>query len=254
MAEVSNVYIVTEKPPRLGKVTGKKEEAARQIRNFFIQRRKYIRRYKDSNVKIPTLDQMIEEEDLEQLAGVARAMFKREDRNNYPEEYRQRDLEDQESSSDSGASESRDCDDGSGRSGGNLQRDLEDEGDEKQSEEDGTNQNMRTAAQSISERFKLFEKYLFNEESIKRMFRLMYGPKDILQADDLLRQVKMDKNITPYRSLQYSSEYAVEFEETVSWISEFKPDSKALREAFISGIHPPELRRRLTLLRIKKIR
>ena len=94
MAEVSNVYIVTERPPRLGKIAGTKEAAAKQIRSFFVQRRKYDRRYKDSNVTIPALDKTIEEEDLAQLAGVARAMFKKEDRRNYPDEYRQRELED----------------------------------------------------------------------------------------------------------------------------------------------------------------
>ena len=116
MAEISNVFIVTEKPPRLGKIVGKAEEASLQIRAFLVQRLKYIRRYKDSNVKIPTLAQTMEEEDLAMIAGVALARFKKEDQRKHPDEYRQRDLEDQESSSsDNGSSDSESSSDGAER-------------------------------------------------------------------------------------------------------------------------------------------
>ena len=255
MAEVSNVWIVNEQPPKLGKITGTAEECARQIRDFLILRKKYIRRHKDSNVKIPTLDQMMEEEDLEQLSRVARASFNRQDRRDHPDEYRRRDLEDQESSSDSGTSESGNSDDENGQwqqGGGNLQNDLENEDDEQQ-EDQHANQNVPTASQLINERLRNFEKQLFSEDSILRMFRIMYGPKDVLQADTLLKQVMMDKNIAPYRSLQHAAEYSAEFEETVSWIKEFEPNSKVVRATFINGVHPPELRRQLTLLQIKKL-
>ena len=255
MAELSNVIIVTEKPPKLGKITGTTDAACAQIRAFLVLRKKYIRRYKDSITKIPTLDQMMEEEDLEQLSRVAVARFKKQDRRDYPEEYHQRDLEDQESSSDSGTSESGNSDKGDDQprlGSGNLQTDLENEGDDEGSPQRAS-QNVRTASQLINDRLRAFEKQLFSEENILRMLRVMYGPKDELQADDLLKQVKMDRNITPYRSLQQSTEYAAKFEETVQWIEEFKPDSKTLRDAFLSGIHPPELKRRLTLLRIKKL-
>ena len=248
MAELSNFIIVTEKPPKLGKITGTTDAACAQIRAFLVLRKKYIRRYKDSITKIPTLDQMMEEEDLEQLSRVAVARFKKQDRRDYPEEYHQRDLEDQESSSDSGTSESGNSDKGDDQprqGSGNLQTDLENEGDDEGSPQRAS-KNVRTASQLINDPLRAFEKQLFSEKNILRMLRVMYGPKDELQADDLLKQVKMDRNITPYRSLQQSTEYAAKFEETVQWIEEFKPDSKTLRDAILSGIHPPELKRRLT--------
>ena len=36
MAEVSNVFIVSEKPPQLGRIAGKADEASQQIRAFLV--------------------------------------------------------------------------------------------------------------------------------------------------------------------------------------------------------------------------
>jgi hypothetical protein len=250
MAEISNVFVVTEKPPKLGKITGEAEEASAQIRAFLVQRRQYIRRYADSNVKIPTLAQTMEEGDLDMLAGVALARFRREDQRKHPSEYLQRDREDQASSS-SGSGSSDSSDEDGQRGGSNLRKDLEDEGGEEG--EEGSNQNVPTATELIDGRLKEFKKQLNSEENILRTLRMMFGPRNILQADILLNEVKMDRHIAPYRSIQHSAQYAAQFEETAKWIQDFAPNSSSIREAFINGVHPPELRRQLKLLKIKNL-
>ena len=61
MATQTNVFVLRETPPELGKIAGTHEEATVQIRVFLLKRRKYIRRHKDGEVKIPTIDKLMEE-------------------------------------------------------------------------------------------------------------------------------------------------------------------------------------------------
>ena len=64
MATQTNVFVLRETPPELGKIAGTSEEATVQIRVFLLKRRKYIRRHKVSGVRIPSLAQMMEKEDI----------------------------------------------------------------------------------------------------------------------------------------------------------------------------------------------
>jgi len=74
----SNVFVLTEQPPLLGKIASAR--AGAQIREFLVARKKYIRRHKDSNVVIPSLDQLMEEEDLEQIRVVMTALYLKRDK------------------------------------------------------------------------------------------------------------------------------------------------------------------------------
>ena len=226
-----------------------------QIRVFLLKRRKYIRRHKDSEVKIPTIDKLMEEEDLEQLSRAAVARFKSLDKLAHPEEYRQRDREDEESSdesddSDEEGDESSDEDDRA-RGATNLREALEGEGGEHS--DVSSERHTLTAGKLIKNRLRVFEKQVYTEENIIATLRWMYGPKSMVEADNILKACKMNKNVAPYRSLQYSTEYSTKFEETLQWIHDFKPDSKTIRETFIKGVYPPELQQELTLLKIKKL-
>ena len=52
----SNVFVLTEQPPLLGKIASAR--AGAQIREFLVARKKYIRRHKDGNVVVSSLDQL----------------------------------------------------------------------------------------------------------------------------------------------------------------------------------------------------
>jgi hypothetical protein len=255
MAATSNVFVLHEKPPQLGKIAGTSAEATVQIRVFLIRRRKYVRRYQDSSVEIPTLDKTMEEEDLEQLRRVAVARFKKLDKAAHPEEYRQRDREDEESVEESSDEEdeeedSREDEEGPAYRASNLSREFEEEGNDSAAAKSG--RQKLTAGKLIDNRLRSFEKQVYSEENIISTLRWMYGPKSMVEADDILKACKMNQNAAPYRSLQYSTEYVAKFEETLQWIHDFKPDEKTIRTTFIKGVYPEELQRELELLKIKK--
>ena len=210
MATTSNLFVLRENPPELGKIVGDAEDAALMIRAFLIKRRKFIKRHKDSEVKIPSLAQMMEEEDLEQISRVAVARFKSLDKMAHPEEYRQRDREDEdnqvneersdededEEDEDEGSSKG----DGRTRGGTNLSEVLESES--KESSDASSDRYLITAGRLIKNRLIAFEKQVFSEENILATLRWMYGPKSLVQAHELLKSIKMSKNGAPYRSLQ----------------------------------------------------
>ena len=84
----SNVFVVTEQQPLLGRI--RSQDAGAQIRKFMAERQKYQRRHGKGKEQLPTLDQLMEEEDLEQIRVVMTARFSREDRERFPKEYARR--------------------------------------------------------------------------------------------------------------------------------------------------------------------
>ena len=91
----SNIFVVTEQPPLLGRIVS--ERAGLQIREFAAARQKYQRRHQGGNIQIPGLAQLMEEEDLEQIRVVMTARFQKEDREKFPEQYQRRAREEADS-------------------------------------------------------------------------------------------------------------------------------------------------------------
>ena len=68
---ISNVFVVTEQPPLLGRI--RSQDAGAQIRKFMAERQKYQRRHRKEKEQLPILDQLMEDEDLKQLRVVMTA-------------------------------------------------------------------------------------------------------------------------------------------------------------------------------------
>ena len=89
----SNVFVLSEQPPLLGKISSLR--AGAQIREFLTARKRYNRRHSGGTVVLPSLQQLMEEDDLEQIRVIMTARFTKEDRERYPVEYVQRDTEEE---------------------------------------------------------------------------------------------------------------------------------------------------------------
>ena len=91
----SNVFVVTEQPPLLGRIISGR--AGTQIREFAMARQRYQRRYQSKNVQMPELSKLMEEEDLEQIRVVMTARLQKKDREKFPEQYQRRAREEADS-------------------------------------------------------------------------------------------------------------------------------------------------------------
>ena len=86
MATSTNVYVLTEKPPTLGRIDGKR--AGEQIQEFLRELAKYTRLHVRDGVQIPPLNKLMEEEDLEMLRVVMTGLFEEDDLALHPDDYR----------------------------------------------------------------------------------------------------------------------------------------------------------------------
>ena len=103
----SNVFVVTEQPPLLGRIISGR--AGAQIREFAMARKRYQRRYQSKNVQMPELSQLMEEEDLELIRVVMTARFQKEDREKFPEQYQRRAREEADSDEEDEEEEMKVC-------------------------------------------------------------------------------------------------------------------------------------------------
>ena len=105
MAASTNVYVLTEKPPILGRIDGKR--AGEQIQEFLRELAKYTRLHvRDDGVQIAStsyLRQLMEEEDLEMLRVVMTGLFEEDDLALHPDDYRILDGSEDEEPDDSEA-------------------------------------------------------------------------------------------------------------------------------------------------------
>jgi len=86
MATATNVYMLTEKPPTLGRIDGKR--AGDQIQEFLRELAKYVRLHVREGVQIPHLKQLMEQEDVEMLRIVLTGLFEEDERALHPDDYR----------------------------------------------------------------------------------------------------------------------------------------------------------------------
>ena len=86
MASSTNVFVLTDQPPTLGRIDG--ERAREQILGFLREFATYKRRHAEDGVQIPRLDQLMSEEDLEMLRMMLTGLFEQDDLVLHPEDYR----------------------------------------------------------------------------------------------------------------------------------------------------------------------
>ena len=78
--------MLTEKPPTLGRIDGKR--AGDQIQEFLRELAKYVRLHVREGVQIPHLKQLMEQEDVEMLRIVLTGLFEEDERALHPDDYR----------------------------------------------------------------------------------------------------------------------------------------------------------------------
>ena len=240
------------------------ERAGLQIREFAAARQKYQRRHQGGNIQIPGLAQLMEEEDLEQIRVVMTARFQKEDREKFPEQYQRRareeaDSDEEEEEEEEEAEEeiklSKEDLDGLSYLSGSLKLSSEESprGVGIPQLAKSAKVAVEPAAALIGKRKKTFEAEIFNEENLLAALRIMYGPKNLVQAVEILKNVKMDKSLAPYRSLQGAAEFVSQFDEALLWIKDCRPPSRVIRDIFIKGIQPYDLQQELTLRSLKRL-
>jgi hypothetical protein len=260
----SNVFVLSEQPPLLGKISSSR--AGAQIREFLTARKRYNRRHSGGTVVLPSLQQLMEEDDLEQIRVIMTARFTKEDRERYPVEYVQRDteeesdLEEEESDSEEGSDEedlarlagiqAREVFTERKKSAsrvGNLSRGM------SKNKRDSESTVRISSSEKIKKRREQFEREIFEEKNLLEALRYIFGPKNLVQGVEALRAIRMESNSLPYRSLQESAEYVAHFQETLEWVGDFKPSSKMVKQLFIKGVQPKELQEELSLREIKSL-
>ncbi len=73
MASSTNVFVLTDQPPTLGRIDG--ERAREQILEFMREFATYKKRHATNGVLIPQLDQLMTKEDLEMLRMMFTGLF-----------------------------------------------------------------------------------------------------------------------------------------------------------------------------------
>ena len=93
MSATTSLFVLTEQPPYLGNI--KNIGATEQIRLFLIARKRWIRR-QPKDATLPTLSQLMEENDVNSLCTIALARFKREEKVAFAAEYQEANAKDEE--------------------------------------------------------------------------------------------------------------------------------------------------------------
>ncbi len=255
----SNVFVLTEQPPLLGKISSSR--AGAQIREFLTARKKYSRRHSGGAVVLPSLQQLMEEDDLEQIRVIMTARFTKEDRERFPLEYAQREVEDEEELDSEEGSDDEDLARLASiqvgeafterkKSASRIGKESKEIGENKQVVE---NTVRICAAEKIKKRREEFEKGIFEEKNLMDALRYIYGPKNLVQGMEALRAIRMEASSSPYRSLQESAEYVAQFQEALDWVGNFKPPAKIIKQLFIKGVQPRELQEELSLREIRSL-
>ena len=79
----------------------------------------------------------------------------------------------------------------------------------------------------------------------------MYGPQNFQQAEAVLAEIKMKKNIHHYSTPQPAIEYTTRYETALLWISDIGLSEKAIIKQFIKGVQPGDFARELILREFK---
>ena len=256
MATSTNVFVLTDQPPTLGRIDSTR--AGDQIQQFLRDLAKYKRRHEHDGVAIPQLNQLMEEEDLEMLRIILDDLFVQDDKDLHPEEYRVLEDEDEEEQNDLQAMASRRRAARAALRGDPV--DLSTTLAEEEAEGSSTRKSIASftrqvqkarAQKAIEERRRAFDKKIFSEESLVAGLRMLYGPQNFQQADAVLKLVKMDKKGPHYRSPQPAIEYIAQFDLALEWIADINLSQKVIIKQFIKGVQPADLSRELELQEFK---
>jgi hypothetical protein len=194
MAASTNVYVLTEKPPILGRIDGKR--AGEQIQEFLRELAKYTRLHVRDGVQIPSLNKLMEEEDLEMLRVVMTGLFEEDDLALHPEDYRILEGSDDEEPDDAEAVALRRRAARAALRGETIPLSASLSAAEGTLDEEVSDL-LRSAAapprpsrkaqtrKRVDDRRKAFEENSFSEESLLAGLRLLYGPQNLQQADEV---------------------------------------------------------------------
>ena len=224
MASTTNVFVLSDKPPALGRIDGAR--AGEQIQQFLRDRAKYERRHANDGTQIPRIDQLMEEEDLEMLRIMLTGLFGQDDLALHPEDYRILDgRDDDEELDDAEAVAMRRRAARAAARGESIP--LSDVLPEKATGSAGVaaadppRPSRKIQAQKrIDDRRAAFEKNIFSEASIIGGLRTVYGPQNFQQAGAVLSEIKMEKKFKHYRTPQPAIDYCVRFDTALQWIAD----------------------------------
>ena len=251
MASATNVFVLTDKPPTLGRIDG--ERAGAQIQQFLRELAKYKRRHAEDGVQIPRLDQLMEEEDLEMLQTMLTGLFEQDDVALHPDDYRIVDGSDDDEEPDDAQAVALRRRAARATTRGetiNLSDILTKETEEKASAAAAVTPRLsrKTQAQNrIDERRASFEKSMFSEASIIGGLRIVYGPQNFQQAGAILKEIKMEKFVKHYRTPQPAIDYCTRFDTALQWIVDIGLSQKTIIKQFIEGVQPSDLSSELKL-------
>ena len=232
MASTTNVIVLTDKPPTLGRIDS--ERAGGQIQDFMRAYAKFKRRHAKDGVQIPSVEQSMEEEDLDVLQTMLTSLFDQDEKVLHPEDYR--DLEgsdDEEELDDAQALAARRRVARAAARGEviSLSEALPSgEADDKVSAAAATPRPSRKkqAQKRIKDRRTTFEENIFSDDSIMGGLRLIYGPQNFQQAGQVLSEIKMKKNGPHYRTSQPAIDYCARYDAALQWITDIPLSQNAI--------------------------
>ena len=261
MASSANVFVVTEQPALLGRIEGAR--AGEQIQEFLVLWERWKRRHGGEGVAIPTLDKLMEEEDLDMIRVILMGEFLQDDERLHPEEYQARDADDDEpeelnaldealalAERRAAARAARRGDDGAIPLSTNFESAAQGGRPRAAAPSASKKAKREIASELIQARLTKFEKMMFAEENLLAALRQIYGPQTLWQAEKILKKVKMEKT-APYRSPQPAVEYVAQYRLALQWGQDHMISEKLIIKQFISSVHPPDLARELALHEFK---
>lgn len=196
MASSAKVFVVTEQPPLLGRIEGAR--AGEQIQEFLVLWERWKRRHGGEGVAIPTLDKLMEEEDLDMIRVILLGEFLQDDERLHPEEYRARDADDDEpeelnaldealalAERRAAARAARRGDDGAIPLSTNLESAAQGGRPRAAAPSASKKAKREIASELIQARLNKFEKMMFAEENLLAALRQIYGPQTLWQAEKI---------------------------------------------------------------------
>ena len=189
MSATTSVFVLTEQPPYLGNI--KTTGATEQIRSFLLARKRWTRR-QPKNAALPTLSQLIEENDINSLCTIALARFKREDKVAFAAEYQEANTRDEEEDDDRFWISDDEEDEMQSLRGIAIDRRLY---ATSRRESSGFSRVSRKVAAkaAITERRKKYEAAMLEDKHLLKILSVVYGPKSQTDSMALLKGVRMSQ-------------------------------------------------------------
>ena len=250
MASTTNVIVVSDKPPSLGRITG--DNPGPQIQESLRDLAQWTRRHAKDGRDLPRMDQLIEEADLSMLRSIQEALFKEDDKVLHPDDYRalvEPEVEEQDSAQ---AMALRRLATRAALRGETISlSDVLAASESSESAAEATPVSPKPSRKAMaqaridSRHAKLMEN-IYSEQSLTAGLRMMYGPQTLVQAEEILKEIKMNKGIH-YRNIFPATEYVAQYDSALQWIQDVALPETIIISQFIKGIQPSELARELEL-------